>query len=582
MPWAEADRDRITNHVRRAALSTLFFLGCTASCFAQSEPPLGVPRAGALPGLASSGCDAGLANSANIYGNAGLYGNAGADINTTSDLNSPLYSSPSAGVNVPLFSNSLDNVPLYSAPNSGFNAPLYSNNSSLSRNSNLSGGYYPGISGSPVSYGGTPIACRSGIPVGEWLIYPSIRLYSIYSDNLFLAPTSPLNAFGFGATPSVTAHWSNGIHTTTLFASVDTARYPTENLIDTFDKKATFTQDYSPLPDLSFTVLGDYSHTTVTGSLTNSIPTAIATPVTNPTRLPDGNFELPNGEIVTPTGQVVGNISAGSAANGISVVNPYDQYTTTASVSKIFNDAILTLSGSVAQTDYQSEQNPGSLQAFSSFTSKTLSEAGSVALGPLFYAYSNGVFSTHTAGAGIDPYTQAYTVVGGIGTRQFGLFRASAYTGYQGSNADTSGTAGGAKYGANISYYPTLAWTITAALDDTINRAPSGGVSTLALAVDSPEQIALSSSTNVLHSSLQTQYQISPQWAVTGNLSNNHISFYGGSRIDNAWQAGAQLNFEMWRNMTLSWEYEYTDILSNAPGQNAMRNFLMMSANYRF
>ena len=43
-----------------------------------------------------------------------------------------------------------------------------------------------------------------------------------------------------------------------------------------------------------------------------------------------------------------------------------------------------------------------------------------------------------------------------------------------------------------------------------------------------------------------------------------------------------QLNYEIWRNMTLAWEYEYTDILSNVPGQSAMRNFLMMCAIYRY
>ena len=186
-----------------------------------------------------------------------------------------------------------------------------------------------------------------------------------------------------------------------------------------------------------------------------------------------------------------------------------------------------------------------------------------------------------TNGEGADPYSQAYRVEGGIGTRQFGLFRASIYSGYQGSNADSSGIAGGLLYGGKISYYPTLAWTITAALDGTINHA-SGGVSNLALTANSPEQIALSSSTRITTPSLQTQYQIGPQWTVIGNFSYSQIYYYGSPRLDNAWSADAQLNYEIWRNMTLGWEYAYTNIQSNVPGDSAIRNYLMMSANYRF
>jgi hypothetical protein len=582
MLWPESDR--IRNHALRAALSALFSLGCIAASFAQTEPPLTVPLAGGLP-TASSGCDTGIAGGANLFGGSSLYGNVSAPAkvrpagdNTTSDLSVPLYSTANPGDNIPLYSNPLagDNVPLYSAPNAGSNTPLYST-SSLSNNYTLGG------TGGDVGSGGnaSPALCHSGIPLGEWLIYPSIRLYSIYSDNLFLSPIAPINALSFGASPSVTAQWTNGIHTTTIYANVDTDQYPTNNLINTFDRKATFTQTYAPLPDLTFTVLGDYTHTTVTSSLTNSIPTAISTPVTTPTLLPNGNFQLPNGEIVSPTGQIVGNINGPTSANGTSVVNPYDQYTGTATVSKIFNGGILTLGGSAAQTDYQFTQNFGPT-AFTSFTTKTFTEDGSVALGPLLYAYSNGVYSMRRNSNLVDPNSDVYRVDGGVGTRQFGLFRGSAYFGYQGSNSDGSGSAGGLIYGGKVSYYPSLAWTITAALDETINHAPGNAISTQALSVNSPEQIPLSSSTRITTPSLQTQYQIAPQWTVNGNFSYTQIYYYGSPRLDNAWQADAQLNYEIWRNMTLGWEYEYTDIISNVPGSSAQRNYLMMSANYRF
>jgi uncharacterized protein (PEP-CTERM system associated) len=163
------------------------------------------------------------------------------------------------------------------------------------------------------------------------------------------------------------------------------------------------------------------------------------------------------------------------------------------------------------------------------------------------------------------------------------LFRGSAYFGSQGSNTDGSGSSGGLIYGGRISYYPSLAWTITAALDETINHAPaSGAVSTQALSVNSPVQIPLSSSTRITTPSLQTQYQISQQWTAIGNFSYTQIDYYGSPELENAWQADVQLNYEIWRNMTLGWEYAYTDIISNLPGNSAKRNYLMMSALYRF
>ena len=572
MLWAKSDRTR--SFVPRAVVSAFLFLSFNVACFAQ-EPPLDVPRAGAVPGFLNSGCGAGASESGGLARPRA----AGARSTTSSDLGVPLYSIPDAGTNVPLSSNPLagDNVPLYSIPDPGSNAPLYSD-TTLAHNSYLSGG--ANFNGG-ASNGGGPDIC-GGFPVGEWLFSPSIRLYSLYSDNLFLGPSNPTNVFGFGATPSLSAQWTDGIHTSALFASVTSEQYPTNNLINKFDRMATFTQTYSPLPDLTFTAEGNYSHTTVTSSLTNSIPDLITTPVTAPTLLPNGNTQLPNGNIVSPTGQVVGNINGPSAANGVSVVNPFDQYTGTATVSKIFNGGILAVSGAVAQTDYALEQNPGTTSSFSSFTTQTVRGNGAFWLGPVLYAYSNATLSMRANGEGINPNTQVYMVQGGIGTRQFGLFRSSVYLGYQGANADGSGPTGGQQYGTQISYYPTLAWTISASIDQTINKAPANAVSMLALSVSSPEQIALSSSTKVTHSSLQTQYQISPQWTAVGNASYTHIYYYGSPRLDDAWEADAQLNYDIWRNMTLSWEYQYTAILSNAPGVTAKRNYTTMSATYRF
>jgi hypothetical protein len=414
------------------------------------------------------------------------------------------------------------------------------------------------------------------IPLGGWLFFPSIRAYTIYSDNLFQSPTAPISAWGLGTSPSLTAQWSNGIHTTTLYGNIDRQVYPTDNAINTFDRQATATQRYSPLPDLTFTALGDYTHKTIQSSLTNSIPSAIATPTPTPTVLPNGNTELPNGTIVSPTGQIVGHVNPTLTANGTSLINPYDQFTGTVSVNKIFNHGILNLSSSTARTDYETPGTPG-------FTTSSFSENGAFWLGPVFYAYSNGSFA-RTSDASPNPNSTAYRVVGGIGTRQFGLFRGSVYFGHQGSEVQTSGSAGGDVYGGAISYYPTPAWTITAAIDETINVSSETSASTQALAIpiSAPLQIPLSASTRIIGSSLQTTYTISKQWVTSGSFSYTRIEYIDSSRLDNAWLADATLTYDIWRNMTLAWEYQYASVVSNAPLTNSKRNYINMSAMYKF
>src|SRR5215469_3229915 len=58
------------------------------------------------------------------------------------------------------------------------------------------------------------------IPFAGWLLFPSIKVNALYSDNLFQSPLAPISTWGLGATPSLTAEWTNGIHTTTLFANI--------------------------------------------------------------------------------------------------------------------------------------------------------------------------------------------------------------------------------------------------------------------------------------------------------------------------------------------------------------------------
>jgi hypothetical protein len=430
--------------------------------------------------------------------------------------------------------------------------------------------------------GRLPASDPNAIAVNGWLLYPTLRVYTLYTDNFFLSPVSPLSVGGFGVTPSMTAVWSNGIHTTTLYGNIDQQVYPTDNEVNSLGARAGFTQRYEAMRDLIFTVNGNYAHQTLTTGLQNSIQTPTAAPAI--TVLPNGNTVLPNGTILSPTGQTIGQTNAPAGSAIPLVVNPSDAFTGTLSIDKIFNRGILSLSASVSRTEFQNQTSQPN------FDSRTLTERAAFWLGPLLYAYSNGSVGTveNDATTGLTTSipsgsTTSYRVIGGLGTRQFGLFQGSAYFGHQGSESGGA-TAGGNVYGGALYYYPTLDLTFAGTVDRTINIASQPFSTNLALTLPGQlaVQVPLGASTVTTTFGLRSTYQITQQWFANCQLTYTRIDYVDSPRLDNAWVLDATLRYDIWRNMSLTWEYRYITILSNAPLASVSSNYGIMGATYRF
>ncbi len=426
-----------------------------------------------------------------------------------------------------------------------------------------------------------PARDPNAITVEGWQLYPTLRTYSLWSDNLFLSPINPITAAGFGVTPSLAAVWSNGIHTTTLYGDIDRQIYPTQNEVNTLDGRAGFTQRYEAMRDLIFRVNGDYNHQTWANGLQNSIQVAAATPTT--AVLPNGDTVLPNGTILSPSGQPVGQVNQPTGSLLPLFVNPHNQYTGAFSVDKIFNRGILTLGGSVIRTEYDDQT------VLKNTDSRTLTEHAAAWLGPLFYAYSDGSIGTVVTEAS-STSTTAYRVIGGLGTRRFGLYQGSVYFGHQGSQSESTtglqngSTAGGDVYGSSISYYPTGKLTFVGTLDRTINISSLASATNLALTLPTfaGVQVPLTASSRITATSLQSKYQITPQWFATALVGYTRINYIGSARVDNSWVVDATLTYDVWRNMSLNWEYRYRSVLSNAPLVTATSNYLTMGATYKF
>ena len=48
-----------------------------------------------------------------------------------------------------------------------------------------------------------------------------------------------------------------------------------------------------------------------------------------------------------------------------------------------------------------------------------------------------------------------------------------------------------------------------------------------------------------------------PLWA-SGTFSYMHVAFIGSSFFEDVWLADARLSYDIWRNMTLTLEYQYS------------------------
>jgi len=432
-----------------------------------------------------------------------------------------------------------------------------------------------------------PAQDPNAISVDGWLLYPTLRLYSLYSDNLFYTPTSPLSAAAIGVTPSMVATWSNGIHSTTLYGNIDRQDYPTANEVNTLDGRAGITQKYEAMRDLIFTANINYTHHTWAPGLQNSIQTPAAAPTT--TVLPNGDTVLPNGTILSPSGQPIGQTAPVAASGAQLFVNPSNQYTGTFSVDKIFNRGIISLSTSVNRTDFENQ----TVQP--NFNSRTFSESAAFWLGPLLYAYSNGSFSTIVTDATFGAVsslpsetTTSYRILGGLGTRQSAIMYGSVYFGHQGS--DTGGlTAEGNVYGASLSYRLTDRSIVTGTIDRTINIvsqpfATNFAATNFALTLPglTATQVPIGASTEITTTGLHLNYEITRQWFVDCQIGYTRIAYVDTPRLDNGWLFDTTLRYDLWRNLSLTWEYRYVSIFSNAPLQSFTSNYGIMGATYRF
>jgi hypothetical protein len=381
---------------------------------------------------------------------------------------------------------------------------------------------------------------------GGWLFSPTLFAGAVYNSNVNQTQTGVVSSWGERVVPAFTASLDNGIHQTSLYGLADLQNYSSSgaNHKTTVDAKAGFTQTYLAQRDLTFRFNGDFTRQTdVFGS------SAFAQPNT-PVSLGGQGVPIPS-TTVSPQ------------------VNPdrYNQYSGGLSVDKRFGNAFIGLSTTVTHTQFDS--NPAFAKSRDG-TVYTVAERTGFDLTPQLYAF-------------VDPQvhwqryvdttrnSDGYRVTGGVGTSGANIWLGEVFGGYQKEKNDIVGTYGGGVFGVRVGYTPTRFWDFRASLDETL------GASTIA--VGGLTGVASRVTTGLVN----VGYHGLPQgWSTNARFGYVRTTFINSTREDNGWLAGANVGYEIWRNLGVTLDYQYKSVNSNVALQSFNDHMVSLGATYKY
>ena len=416
---------------------------------------------------------------------------------------------------------------------------------------------------------------REGIPIGLWKVFPSIFAGALYDTNpsQLTSNNEPNSGVSARVVPNLLGVYNTGKVITTLYGTADARFFDTNTVAAT----AGFTNYYQPTPDWVLSTQGNYTRQTdVFNSALNFNNGAIGPSTTAGSSAP---------LFINPFGTTPG-------------VNPiaYNQFTGSEAITKKFgydNRGFVTLSGTVYYIAFDHQDNlPANDFLSTSHDGYNYYLSGRVGyhVVPAVYVFaeSDGILQRFNNSLF---NTNGYRVVGGVGSDDpRSLLTGEIYGGYQtqsqvsqvnpdvinlgvpaGVNSGIPQNVDSSVFGGRIYYFPTRRWSLVAQVDETL------GVSTLL-----QPTVPAGTPTRTLTSLLQTNYAISYVLSVGARLGYTRSTFFGIDRLDNGYLAGASLNYEVWRNLMLTLDYQYSTVRSDAPLSDFTRNVYTVGLTYKY
>jgi hypothetical protein len=385
-----------------------------------------------------------------------------------------------------------------------------------------------------------------GLPIGNWLVFPSMFGGALFATNPSESPTGGRASPGFRYNTSTYAQTDDGPWKTVLYTNTDLDLYANQggsagtssNFLST---RTGAIETYQPLSDLIMNLQGDltrqenyFSPLGISNNLSSLNPTGVG---------------------VAPTATPL----------------PYTQLSATASVQKNVANAFIIGSGSVVNLTYD---NSTTIAAPSpNGQTYTASLRGGYYIIPDIYGYLETTLDDRSyATTALSSW--GYRTVAGLGSDRIGLFRGELYAGYQAENYQSAsvGSAAGPVLGARGAYFPLPELTINASADETI------GASLLSATPTSPA----GTSTKVTTFLTQANYALAPEWTATGRGGLALTSYGSNPRQDTAWTAGFTITYSVWRSLGLTFDYQHTALVSNVPLAGFSNDAVSLGVSYKY
>ena len=381
--------------------------------------------------------------------------------------------------------------------------------------------------------------------VGGWLFSPTLFAGAVYNTNVNQTNTGKIASWGERVVPGFTANVDNGIYQTNIYGIADLQNYNASGVAHrtTVDAKAGLTQIYMPLPDLTlrgnldFTRQADVFGSSAFANANTTLSPTSAAPVAPVTISPQLNPDR------------------------------YNQYSGALGVDKRFDRAFVGVTGNVVATKFDS--NPA-VPVSRDGAVYTLASRFGFDLTPAIYVFSDPQVDWQRY-SDTTRNSNGYRVTAGLGTNAPGLWQGEVYGGYQAEKNNVVGTYGGGIFGVRIGYSPTRMWDLKASLDETLGASSiaSGGASGIA--------------TRVTTALFTAGYNGLPRgWGASARFGYVRTDFVNFSRNDNGWLAGANVTYEVWRNLGLTLDYQYKSVDSNVAGVNFDQHVVSLGASYKY
>jgi Putative beta-barrel porin 2 len=417
---------------------------------------------------------------------------------------------------------------------------------------------------------------KPGVPLGGWMLFPSIFVGGVWDSNVAQAAqgTPTTSAFGVRAVPRIFGVYDGGIYKTTVYGIVDGDFYSdgasNTNFFDnnTLSVTAGFSQYYEAMQDLFFNFYGNYTRQRDIFNSAVMFNNGAIGPIANPPST------IPI--VVNPFGTTPG-------VNPI----PFNQFALGGSVTKTFGQAFATLgaSGFYILYDHSVDNIPVPFQT--SLDGGNIWVTGRLGyhIFPWLYVFGegDGIFQRFNNSL-FD--TNGYRVIGGLGTDDpNSLIRGEIYGGYWAQTEEnatglviplglgavpSTNTASGV-FGGRLAYYPTPYWAFIASVDEAL------GVATFISPTVPAGAPALT--TTAL---LQTTYGIAREWSVGARGGYVRAQYFDISLVQNGWLVGGSFNYEIWRNLMLTLDYQYTTMRANVPFDSFVNQQATAGVTWRY